>query len=52
MNYGFEQVAALATAWLSLLFIAASICGCLCAVGAALAARWFVRRRTGWNPTT
>jgi ceramide glucosyltransferase len=52
MNISFEQIGALTTAWSSLLFIAASIFGCLCAMGAAWAARWFVRRPIGRNPTT
>jgi ceramide glucosyltransferase len=43
MNYGLEQIG-VATAWLSLLFIAASVFGSLCALGAAWAARWFVQR--------
>jgi ceramide glucosyltransferase len=50
MNYGLEQVGAIMTAWLSLLFIAASVFGCLCAFGAAGAARWFVRRPTPSTP--
>jgi ceramide glucosyltransferase len=52
MNFGLEQIGALTTAWLSLLFIAASVFGCLCALGAAWAARWFVRRTTASAPTT
>ncbi len=51
MNYGLEQICALTTAWLSLLFIAASVFGCFCALGAAWAARWFVRRPTTTTPT-
>jgi ceramide glucosyltransferase len=51
MNYDLEQIGALATAWLSLLFIAASVFGCLCALGAAWAARWFVRQPTASTPT-
>ena len=51
MNYGLEQICALTTAWLSLLFIAASVFGCFCALGAAWAARWFVRWPTTTTPT-
>ena len=51
MNYGLEQIGALTTAWLSLLFIAASVFGSICALGAAWAARWFVRRPTASTPT-
>jgi len=50
MNYDLEQIGALTTTWLSLLFIAASVFGCLCALGAAWAARWFVRRPTASSP--
>ncbi len=46
MNDGLEQIGALTTAWLSLFFIAASVFGSICALGAAWAARWFVRRPT------
>ena len=52
MNYGLEQIGALTTAWLSLFFIAASVFGSICALGAAWAARWFVRRPTSAAPTT
>jgi ceramide glucosyltransferase len=52
MNYGLEQIGALTMAWLSLLCIAASIFGCLCALGAAWAARWFVRRPISAAPIT
>ncbi len=52
MNYGLEQLGALTTAWLSLLFIAASIFGCLCALGATWAARLFVRQTGSAAPTT
>ena len=38
--------------WLALLFIAAGLFGCLCALGAAWAARWFVRRPTAPAPGT
>jgi ceramide glucosyltransferase len=51
MNYGLEQIGALLTAWLSLFCIAASVFGCICALGAACAARWFVRRPTSVAPT-
>jgi ceramide glucosyltransferase len=51
MNYGLEQIEALTTAWLSLFCIAASVFGCICALGAAWAARWFVRRPTLAAPT-
>jgi ceramide glucosyltransferase len=47
----FEQVSALAT-WLSLFCVAASVFGCLCALGAAWAAHWFVRRPASQVPTT
>jgi ceramide glucosyltransferase len=52
MNYGLEQVGALTTACLSLFFVAASVFGCLCALGAAGAARWFVHRPEAVSPTT
>ena len=51
MNYSLEQIGALTTAWLSLFCIAASVFGCICALGAAGAARWFVRRPTAATPT-
>ncbi len=50
MNYGLEQIGVV-TAWLSLLFIAASIFGSICALGAAWAARWFVRQPACAPPT-
>jgi ceramide glucosyltransferase len=50
MNYGLEQIGALMAAWLSLFFIAASVLGCLSALGAAWAVRWFVRRPTAATP--
>jgi ceramide glucosyltransferase len=50
MNYGLEQIGVV-TAWLSLLFIAASVFGSICALGAAWAARWFVRQPTCAPPT-
>jgi ceramide glucosyltransferase len=43
MSYGFEQIGAV-IAWMSLLFIAASVFGSISALGAAGAARWFVRQ--------
>jgi len=46
MNHGLEQIGALAIGWLSVFVIAASLFGCICALGAAWAARWFVRRRS------
>ena len=52
MNYGLEQIGALTAAWLSLFCIAASVFGCICALGAAWAARWFVRRPASVAPTT
>jgi ceramide glucosyltransferase len=52
MNYGLEQVGAHTAAWLSLFVIIASVFGCLCALGAAGAARWFVRRPDPAAPTT
>ena len=45
MNYGLEQIAALTTAWLSMVCIAVSVFGSLCALGAVWAARRFSRRR-------
>src|SRR5271163_699174 len=47
-----EQMRAFATDWLSLLCLAASVFGCVCAVGAAWAARWFVRRPASAVPLT
>jgi ceramide glucosyltransferase len=52
MNYGLEQIGALVAAWLSLFFIAASVFGCLCALAAAWAVRWFVRRPTAATPAS
>jgi ceramide glucosyltransferase len=52
MNSTLEQIVAMATDWLSLFFIAASIFGSLCALGAAWAARWFVRQPAAPTPTT
>jgi cellulose synthase/poly-beta-1,6-N-acetylglucosamine synthase-like glycosyltransferase len=50
MNYGFEQIAGLTTEWLSLLFIAASAFGSLCALGAAWATRRFIRQPASVPP--
>ncbi len=50
MNYGLGQIGVV-TAWLSLLLIAASIFGSICALGAAWAARWFVRQPACAPPT-
>jgi hypothetical protein len=47
-----ERMGTLATDWLSLLCLAASLFGCVCALGAAWAARWFVRRPASAVPTT
>ena len=52
MNHGLEQFGALTAGWLSLVFIDASFLGCLCALGAAWAARWFVRRQAPPAPPT
>jgi ceramide glucosyltransferase len=52
MSYGLEQIGALTTAWLSLFCIVVSVFGCLCALGAAWAARWFVRRPPSLAPMT
>jgi ceramide glucosyltransferase len=49
MNHGLEQIGVVA-AWLSLLFIAASVFGSICALGAARAARWFVRQPASAPP--
>lgn len=51
MNSSLEQISALTIGWLSLLFIAASVFGSLCALGAAWAARWFVRQPAAPAPT-
>ena len=50
MNTGLEPISALTTAWLSLLFIAASVFGSICALGAAWAARWFIRQPASAPP--
>src|SRR5271155_565150 len=47
-----EQMGALATGWLSLFCLAISMFGSICAVGAAWAARWFVRRPASAVPVT
>src|SRR5271166_3656115 len=47
-----EQIGAFATAWLSLFCLAASMFGSICALGAAWAARWFVRRPVSLAPMT
>jgi ceramide glucosyltransferase len=52
MNYGLEQIAALTTAWSSLVCIAVSVFGSLCALGAVWAARGFSRRQGAEAPTT
>jgi ceramide glucosyltransferase len=52
MNAGLEPIGALTTAWLSLLFIAASVFGSICALGAAWAARWFIRQPATTPPTS
>lgn len=44
MTPDLEQIATLTIRWLSLLFIAASVLGSICALGAAWAARRFVRQ--------
>ena len=50
MTDGLEQIGALTAAWVSLLFIAASVFGSICALGAAWAARWFVRQAAAASP--
>ena len=50
MHSGLEQIGELAIGWPSLIFIAASLFGCICALGAAWAARWFVRRPAARTP--
>src|ERR1700728_1568140 len=50
MNYGFEQIAALTTEWLSLLFIAAGAFGSLCALDASWATRRFIRQPASVPP--
>ena len=51
MNYGLEQIAALTTAWLSIVCIAASAFGSLCALGAVWTARRFARQAPPAPPT-
>jgi ceramide glucosyltransferase len=51
MNYGLEQIAALTTAWLSIVCIAASASGSLCALGAVWTARRFTRQAPPAPPT-
>jgi ceramide glucosyltransferase len=51
MNYGPEQIAALTTAWLSIVCIAASAFGSLCALGAVWTARRFARQAPPAPPT-
>ena len=52
MNYGLEQIAPLATAWLSIVCIAASVFGSFCALGAVWAARRFVQLGPPVTPRT
>ena len=52
MNSGLEQIGDLAAGGLSLLFIAASLFGAVCALATAGAARWFVRRPAVAAPAT
>jgi ceramide glucosyltransferase len=52
MTSTLEQIGAMAADWLSLLFLAASIFGSMCALGAACAARWFVRQPAAPAPAT
>jgi ceramide glucosyltransferase len=51
MNYGLEQIAALTTAWLSIVCLAASAFGSLCALGAVWTARRFARQAAPAPPT-
>jgi ceramide glucosyltransferase len=50
MSPDLEQIVALTTGWLSLLFIAASVFGSMCALAAAWAARRFVRQPVSTPP--
>jgi ceramide glucosyltransferase len=50
MSPDLEQIVALTIGWLSLLFIAATAFGSLCALGAAWAARRFVRQPASASP--
>jgi ceramide glucosyltransferase len=52
MNYGLEQIAAVTTAWLSIVCIAVSVFGSICALGAVCAARGFSRRPAAEAPAT
>jgi ceramide glucosyltransferase len=52
MNYGLEQFGAVTMGRLSLLFIAVSAFGSICALGAAWATRGFSRRPAAEAPTT
>jgi ceramide glucosyltransferase len=52
MNYGLEQFGAVTMGRLSLLFIAVSVFGSICALGAAWATRGFSRRPAAEAPTT
>jgi ceramide glucosyltransferase len=51
MNYGLEQIAAFTTTWLSVICIAVSVFGSLCALVAIWAARRFSRRPDAKAPT-
>ena len=52
MDFALEQIGGPAAAWFSAIFIAASIFGSMCALGAAWAACWFVRQPAAPAPTT
>src|ERR1700734_1042181 len=52
MNYGLEQIAPLATAWLSIVCIAASVFVAFCALGAVWAALRFVQLGPPVTPRT
>jgi ceramide glucosyltransferase len=47
-----ERIAAFAADWLSIFCLAASVFGCISALGAAWAARWFVRQPASKAPIT
>src|SRR5271163_1232614 len=47
-----EQIGAMATGWVAWICLAASIFGSTCALSAAWAARWFVRRPASTAPIT
>ena len=51
MNHGLEQIAAFVTAWVSVVCIAVSVVGSLCALVATWAARGFSRRPDAKAPT-